>query len=114
MRFGSHSCTHNWLGSLSTEKQNNEIKDSFNFLEKLNLINKNEIRYFCYPYGNFNNQTLKILNRNNVDFAFTLIPGESFTNNTIIDSNLKLKRWDTNDFWDKENKCSCYPSKSDN
>ena len=104
MSIGSHSNSHRWLNSLSFQEQNLEIKNSIEFLQKLNLIRQNDMKFFCYPYGAFNQDTLNILNKYNVDFAFTVSNGESLIDNSLNDSYLKLKRWDTNDFWDSKYK----------
>ncbi|ERI94393.1 polysaccharide deacetylase [Clostridiales bacterium oral taxon 876 str. F0540] len=52
----SHTVSHPRLNELSYDKQVNEMKESKEYLEK--LLNK-DINYIAYPYGNFNENTLK-------------------------------------------------------
>ena len=35
---------------------------------------------FCYPYGSFNKDTIKILKNNNIRFALTTNKGKIFNN----------------------------------
>jgi peptidoglycan/xylan/chitin deacetylase (PgdA/CDA1 family) len=57
--FGIHGYNHNWLGSLNKKDQIKEICGSLNFWKK-NKIIKNNFK-ICYPFGDYNNDTLKIL-----------------------------------------------------
>ncbi len=52
----SHTVSHPRLNELSYDKQMSEMKESKEYLEK--LLNK-DINYIAYPYGNFNENTLK-------------------------------------------------------
>lgn len=52
----SHTVSHPRLNELSYDKQLSEMKESKEYLEK--LLNK-DINYIAYPYGNFNENTLK-------------------------------------------------------
>lgn len=54
----AHTANHPQLSTLDYENQMREIKDSKIFLE--NLLNK-KIEYIAYPYGNYNENTLKIV-----------------------------------------------------
>lgn len=59
MEVGSHGHSHVWLEDLSADKQRAEIEESFRFLElELGTLRN---RTMCYPYGSYNNTTLKIL-----------------------------------------------------
>jgi peptidoglycan/xylan/chitin deacetylase (PgdA/CDA1 family) len=93
MEIGSHGYEHFWLNSLDNQKQDKDIQKSLIFLNSINA--KNDKFIFCYPYGGYNKNTLKILNNNNCDAAFTCEVGlvNSETNNM-----LELPRLDTNDF----------------
>lgn len=93
MTFGSHGTYHKWLEYLDFSQQKKEIKESLNFLKK-NTFQKEFS--FCYPYGSYNKNTLKILKRLKINFSFTTSPGFLSKNN--IKDNLYLPRFDTNDF----------------
>jgi peptidoglycan/xylan/chitin deacetylase (PgdA/CDA1 family) len=68
--IGAHSVTHKVLSRLSYREQEDEIKDSLNFLrEKVGVTPPYS---FCYPYGykaSYNNDTIKILKNNQVNNA---------------------------------------------
>ena len=93
MTFGSHGTYHKWLEYLDFSQQKKEIKESLNFL-KNNTFQKEFS--FCYPYGSYNKNTLKILKRLKINFSFTTYPGFLSKNN--IKDNLYFPRFDTNDF----------------
>lgn len=96
MIIGSHSHSHTLLSNLSKEEQDIEIKSSITYL---NGILKEKLRTFCYPYGgklSYNESTLDILKKENIDFAFTV------ESRDIIESDLEEKyfipRYDCNEF----------------
>lgn len=69
MHIGSHGHDHYWLGSLSKEKQLAEIEKSLDFLA---MVGYNPDRWtMCYPYGNYNDDTLDILKTKNCKLALT-------------------------------------------
>jgi peptidoglycan/xylan/chitin deacetylase (PgdA/CDA1 family) len=91
--IGLHGFNHNRYQYLTTENQNLDIKRSIKFWEKI-LKNKSKWS-ICYPFGSYNNMTLKCVSKNKIDFALTTKKGS----NTNLNKNLlTLKRWDTNDF----------------
>ena len=59
--IGLHTHNHNNLMRLGMEEQKIDIIKSLNYLKKRNLL-KNPIS-FCYPYGQYNLNTLKILKK---------------------------------------------------
>ena len=61
---------------------------------KKDRIIKDEF-YFCYPYGGFNTNTLKILEQNKCMLAFTVDPKPFDINRG---NPLLVSRFDTNDF----------------
>jgi len=67
MIFGNHTHSHPFLSRLSSSKQFNEIKKSKNILEK---ELKTKINIFAYPYGDYNNLTLEILDTLMYRYAF--------------------------------------------
>lgn len=93
MHIGSHSYDHYWLGSLSKEKQKIELEKSLDFLYSLNT--KNENWTLCYPYGNYNNETLELLKELKCKLAFS-----TNVNIAKVDRELRYRipRFDTNDF----------------
>lgn len=102
MHFGGHGVNHVWLNTLSTIEQNFEIDGSINFLKSKDLLKSSDIQYFAYPYGSYDNNTLQICQELSIDYAFTTSVGPSSTMAKNINDNLLLKRWDTNDFWDRK------------
>ena len=94
MYVGSHGYKHMWLGKESRKEQLKDIKKSLKFLKNVGS-NLNEW-IMCYPYGSYNNDTLKILKQNKCSIALT-------TKNGLVNlsdyKNLELNRLDTNDFY---------------
>ena len=100
MVFGSHGLNHLWLGYLKKRDQFDEIKKSFDYLKDNNLINEKDPLIMCYPYGNYNNDTLSILAELNIAYSLTTKTGPASTKNEL--SIHELSRWDTNNYWDNE------------
>ena len=94
MTFGGHGHKHFWLGKLKRDDQENDIKKSINFFKKLRIYDNNFS--FCYPYGSFNNETIKILKKFKVKFGLTTIKNSLKKNN--INERFIIPRFDTNDF----------------
>ncbi len=87
--FSAHSATHPHLPLLSYEDQKNEIIKSLNFVNKIfpdDLVAK---FVFCYPYGEYNKDTLNILREARVKIAFTVKPG--------INKSMDDGRWTTDE-----------------
>jgi Predicted xylanase/chitin deacetylase len=94
MHIGSHGYDHYWLGSLSKEKQEFEIKESVKFIETVGGdINNWTI---CYPYGNYNEDTISLLKKYNCKLGLTTIVDIASLDESE-DTILKLPRLDTND-----------------
>ena len=100
MVFGSHGLTHRWLNSLSYDEQYQEINQSFIKLEEIKVLDNLTPRVLCYPYGAFNGDTIAINKLLKVDYGFTTEVGPAKL--TKEETFYKLKRWDTNDFWDSK------------
>ena len=94
MAFGSHGYNHDWLGYLNKKDQEKEILSSINFFKKIGTFNSNFS--ICYPFGSYNEITLKILKKHNIPFALSAKVGGVVKNN--IGNNLTLPRYDTTDF----------------
>ena len=108
MFFGSHGNSHRWLNSLDYKEQNYEIENSYKVLEELNLISNDEIKSMCYPYGAYNNDTIKILEKLKVNLGFSTEVGSAKLKKEK-ESIFKLPRWDTNNFWNNKWRRPCLP-----
>ena len=98
MHIGSHGYDHYWLGSLSKEKQKNEIEKSLTFLDEIGSdLNQWTM---CYPYGNYNNSTIELLTEYKCKLALTT---KIDIANTLKSNRYALPRLDTNDIPKKEN-----------
>ena len=92
MHIGSHGYEHYWLGSLSKEKQKNEIEKSLIFLDQIGCDMQQWT--MCYPYGNYNDSTIELLTELNCKLAFT---SEVDIADTQKNNKYTLPRLDTND-----------------
>lgn len=95
MHIGSHGYDHYWLGSLPKEKQEIEIKKSLKFIENIG----GDIKHWtiCYPYGNYNDDTITLLKENHCALGFTTEVKLADINNQMGDNVFKIPRLDTND-----------------
>ncbi len=72
MEIGSHGVTHQSLAELTYDQQLQEINESKRLLDK----NLNQTtRYFCYPNGSYNQDTLRLLQEAGFVLAVTIEPG---------------------------------------
>ena len=92
MHIGSHGYDHYWLASLDEKSQRNDIDKSLHFLKRINGTLKNWT--MCYPYGSYNDHTLKILNEKKCSIGLTTHVNIA---NIDEDDHLTLPRLDTND-----------------
>jgi len=69
MHIGGHGYSHYWLGSLDREKQAHEIRKSKEFVERIG--GDLDCWSFCYPYGDYNQDTLDILKLEGCKLGFT-------------------------------------------
>ena len=95
--FGGHGISHKHLDSLNKNLQKKEIEGSINKLLDLKLIDKNETKKICYPYGAHNKNTLEIMSNKKIDFGFTVEAKEAMLDAKHTSHN--LPRWDTNNWW---------------
>lgn len=86
--FGPHTATHPHLDQLPEDKQREEVLRSLNALTEWFPDAPIEEVPFCYPYGGYNQTTLKILEDMGVRYAFTVKPGH----NTRSTPFLELRR----------------------
>lgn len=92
MHIGSHGFDHYWLGSLTREKQTYEIAQSLDFLQEVN--GNADLWTMCYPYGNYNAETLEILEEKKCKLAVTT---EVNIADLTTHHRYTLPRLDTND-----------------
>ncbi len=94
MFFGIHGFNHKRLARLSYVEQNDEVSKSIQEFKKLNIKPKN--LSICYPYGSYNQTTIKIIKKHKINFGLTLkIDSLSKKNLTNI---YEIPRYDCNDF----------------
>ena len=72
--------------------QASELDESLDFLDRIGVPRDHWT--FCYPYGGYNDDTLRLLTERNCKAAFTTRVGLA---NPAHDSRLLLPRLDTND-----------------
>ena len=72
MDIGSHSLTHTELAGLSRDVQAREIGLAKEIFDR--ELQQNT-RWFCYPYGVFDNTTKNLLKANGITVAVTIQPG---------------------------------------
>ena len=90
MEFGFHTSTHKRLEKLSYEEQFNEIISNMDLLTKENIIDDDAA--FSYPFGSYNCDTLNILMKNKIKYAF----GINMKQFTYKDNLLTIPRYDCN------------------
>lgn len=95
MHVGSHGYDHYWLGSLPREKQEFEIQKSIEFISSIGGDVHNWT--MCYPYGNYNQDTIDLLRLHKCKAAFTTGLGVADLSMTDSDSIYKIARLDVND-----------------
>lgn len=68
MYFGLHTKSHKHLEYLDYQEQKEEIRQNIQFFKENDLFNG--IISFAYPYGSYNDNTIKILKEENVEIGF--------------------------------------------
>lgn len=79
MSFGIHGKSHSHWDKISLSKVELEIKNSITFFKKNNIYNDNIS--CCYPYGAYNKNVIKILKKNRIKYAVTVIQDSLNKNN---------------------------------
>ncbi|MBU2541258.1 MAG: glycosyltransferase [Candidatus Omnitrophica bacterium] len=72
--FGNHTATHLHLSQLTKSQQKEEILKGIAILRQ-HLNSEIDQKIFCYPYGDYNQDTLEILKEIGCGVAFTIKPG---------------------------------------
>lgn len=93
MCIGGHGYNHDRLSQLSYDDQKKDINNTINFLKKIQSPTKNWI--MCYPYGDYNNDTISILDKSNCIMAFKDDGGETILNPK---NRFYLTRYDIKEF----------------
>lgn len=93
MHIGSHGSRHFWYDRLSQEQQRQDIIESLEMLDILGIARQGYS--FCYPYGAYNEESLKLLNELGCTIAFA-VDARSATKEDNIHT---LPRWDANDVY---------------
>jgi peptidoglycan/xylan/chitin deacetylase (PgdA/CDA1 family) len=91
MHIGGHGDVHDWLSSLTSDQKKHEIQSSMELLRKVGV----ESNYwsFCYPYGDYNDEMIRLLDASDFQVAFTT---EVEKASLRKDRRYVLPRFDTN------------------
>jgi peptidoglycan/xylan/chitin deacetylase (PgdA/CDA1 family) len=92
MEIGSHGDSHQWLDSLSGDEQRVDIEHSLRLLDAVDVPRLDFL--FCYPYGSYDADTLRVLAALGCAAAFTTTVGLAKASAATL---LQLPRLDTND-----------------
>jgi peptidoglycan/xylan/chitin deacetylase (PgdA/CDA1 family) len=92
MEVGSHGHRHHWLGRLDADEQAQDIDRSLQYLSSIDLGKRDF--WFCYPYGSYNTDTLRLLRERGCAAAVTTVVDVA---SCEADKALELPRLDTND-----------------
>jgi len=90
--IGNHGYNHYWWNSLNKEEMSKELDLSINFLEKLGVDMNNWTA--CYPYGSYDDQSIKMLEERGCKLAVTTEVDIATTNKN---TRFIMPRLDTND-----------------
>lgn len=69
-----HTVTHPELATLTYEEQLKQVKDS---KYKIEDITMKEVNFIAYPYGSYNQDTIKVVEESGYDMAFTVKKGQA-------------------------------------
>ena len=94
MFFGIHGFNHKRLAKLNYSDQNDEILKSIKEFKKLNF--KTEDLSICYPYGSYNQMTIEVIKKYNINFGLTI--KVNYINKKNLSNIYELPRYDCNDF----------------
>ncbi len=92
MNIGSHGDAHHWLGRMDRSGQQKDILSSLRLLEALGI--EHDQYTMCYPYGDYNADTIDLLKASGFKAAFTT---ECDLANVTEAHRYTLARLDTND-----------------
>ena len=92
MYVGGHGYAHNWFSKENYQTQLNKIQKTLIFLNSIGAPTHDWV--MCYPYGDYNNDTLNILEAEGCLAGLTTSVKVA---KLQVDRNLELPRLDTND-----------------
>jgi peptidoglycan/xylan/chitin deacetylase (PgdA/CDA1 family) len=95
--IGSHTVSHPVMSKLTKIEQNEEIENSFNFLESNLQLN---LKTYCHPYGgfySFNEETVRALVKKEVAFSFN-VESRDICDDDLASSIQFLPRYNCNKF----------------
>ncbi len=95
--IGSHTVTHPLMSKLNQEEQLFQIKDSFLFLNHMEI---NSEKTYCHPYGgfhSFNENTIDLLNKEGIEYSFN-VENRELEESDLTKSRQYLPRYDCNQF----------------
>jgi peptidoglycan/xylan/chitin deacetylase (PgdA/CDA1 family) len=96
--IGNHGYNHYWWNSLNKEEMSQELDLSINFLEKIGVDMNNWTA--CYPYGSYDDQSIKMLEERGCKLAVTTEVDIATTNKN---TRFIMPRLDTNDMPKNQN-----------
>ena len=91
MAFGMHGANHQRMSLLSENEQLNEILECLSKFKNKEMFK--EIDTYAYPFGDYNNKTLYILNHNGIKYAYTTERRDF----SVKDNCLLIPRYDCNE-----------------
>ena len=68
VEFGSHTLTHPFLTKITRQQAEKEIIDSRKIIEDKT---GKEVKFFCYPYGDYNSEIIEIVEKSGYKAAVT-------------------------------------------
>lgn len=95
--IGSHTVSHPVMSKLTKREQNEEIENSFSFLDSNLQLN---VKTYCHPYGgfhSFNDDTVNALAKNEVVFSFN-VQSRDICDEDLTSAIHFLPRYDCNEF----------------
>ena len=96
--IGNHGYNHYWWNSLNEKEMSQELDLSISFLEKIGVDMNNWTA--CYPYGSYDDQSIKMLKERGCKLAVTTEVDIATTNK---DTRFIMPRLDTNDIPKNQN-----------
>ena len=96
--IGNHGYNHYWWNSLNEKEMSQELDLSIRFLEKIGVDMNNWTA--CYPYGSYDDQSIKMLKERGCKLAVTT---EVDIATTSKDTRFIMPRLDTNDIPKNQN-----------
>ena len=82
--FGCHSISHRRLTGMDYAGQEDEILDSLAVLKSHNLGAPAHRYSFCYPFGDYNTDTVRILKEAGIEIAVTDKPGVNIRGKNLL------------------------------